>query len=53
MYVYVCVYASQIDDGLELRKALFECLDILLDSPSCSSLLDMPAFVQTLQLGLK
>ena len=42
----------QIDDGLELRKASFECLDILLDSPECRSQLEVPVFISHLKSGL-
>jgi cullin-associated NEDD8-dissociated protein 1 len=42
----------QIDDGLELRKAAFECLDILIDAPPCRSQLDTPTLITQLQSGL-
>lgn len=45
-------HTPQIDDGLELRKAAFECLDILLDSGACRGQLDTPTFLQHLQSGL-
>jgi len=45
-------FKHKIDDGLELRKAAFECLDILLDAPGCRASLDTPTFLQHLQSGL-
>lgn len=48
--VHDATTVSQIDDGLELRKAAFECLDILLDS--CPDTLDRPTFLHHLELGL-
>uniref|UniRef100_A0A7S3QNX2 TATA-binding protein interacting (TIP20) domain-containing protein n=1 Tax=Dunaliella tertiolecta TaxID=3047 RepID=A0A7S3QNX2_DUNTE len=45
-------FKHKIDDGLELRKAAFECLDILLDSPECRSQLEVPTFLAHLKSGL-
>ncbi len=44
-------FKHKIDDGLELRKAAFECMDVLLDA--CAERLDMPAFIAHLESGLK
>ena len=44
-------FKHKIDDGLELRKAAFECLDVLLDA--ARDRLNLPAFIQHLQSGLK
>eukprot|EP00195_Chlamydomonas_chlamydogama_P007020 CAMPEP_0202892974 /NCGR_PEP_ID=MMETSP1392-20130828/2632_1 /ASSEMBLY_ACC=CAM_ASM_000868 /TAXON_ID=225041 /ORGANISM="Chlamydomonas chlamydogama, Strain SAG 11-48b" /LENGTH=1235 /DNA_ID=CAMNT_0049577131 /DNA_START=157 /DNA_END=3864 /DNA_ORIENTATION=- len=44
-------FKHKIDDGLELRKAAFECLDILLDS--CRGQLETSVFVSHLESGLK
>lgn len=42
----------QIDDGLELRKAAFEALDILLDSHLARPLMSMTTFLNHLAAGL-
>ena len=44
-------FKHKIDDGLELRKAAFECMDVLLDN--CQPRLDMTAFIHHLESGLK
>ena len=44
-------FKHKIDDGLELRKAAFECMDVLLDT--CCDRLDIPAFISHLESGLK
>ena len=44
-------FKHKIDDGLELRKAAFECMDVLLDT--CADRLDIPAFLAHLESGLK
>ena len=41
----------RIDDGLELRKAAFECMDMLVDA--CPDRLSFPAFLTHLESGLK
>lgn len=41
----------RIDDGLELRKAAFECMDMLVDA--CPDRLSFPAFLTHLETGLK
>ena len=41
----------QIDDGLELRKAAFECMDILLDA--CRAQIEATTFMQHLESGLQ
>jgi len=50
-------FKHKLDDGLELRKAAFECMDILLDNPTATSLLeylnDYGAFITHVSLGLK
>eukprot|EP00798_Chlamydomonas_sp_ICE-L_P008748 gene8748-33609_t len=46
-------FKHKIDDGLELRKAAFECLDILLESCRSAVTVDAGAFVQHLESGLK
>mmetsp|Transcript_31002 Transcript_31002/g.77547 ORF Transcript_31002/g.77547 Transcript_31002/m.77547 type:complete len:1225 (+) Transcript_31002:85-3759(+) len=43
-------FKHTIDDGLELRKAAFECMDTLLDS--CQEKLELRAFVGRLAAGL-
>ena len=42
---------GRIDDGLELRKAAFECMDMLLDA--CPDRLAFPEFLAHLESGLK
>lgn len=44
-------FKHKIDDGLELRKAAFECMDVLLDA--CADRLDYHAFLKHLESGLK
>ena len=44
-------FKHKIDDGLELRKATFECMDVLLDA--CADRLDYTAFLEHLESGLK
>lgn len=44
-------FKHKIDDGLELRKAAFEAMDVLLDT--CVDRLDFHAFVSHLESGLK
>ena len=44
-------FKHKIDDGLELRKATFECMDVLLDT--CADRLDYAAFLEHLESGLK
>lgn len=44
-------FKHKIDDGLELRKATFECMDVLLDA--CPGRLDYHAFLAHLESGLK
>ena len=44
-------FKHKIDDGLELRKAAFECMDVLLDA--CADRLDYQAFLEHLESGLK
>ena len=44
-------FKHKIDDGLELRKATFECMDVLLDT--CADRLDYTAFLEHLESGLK
>ncbi|KAI8473659.1 MAG: armadillo-type protein [Monoraphidium minutum] len=43
-------FKHKIDDGLDLRKAAFECLDILLDAAPAA--LDYPEFLKCLLSGL-
>ncbi len=43
-------FKHQIDDGLELRKTAFECLDVMLDV--CPQAVDIDQHVATLQSGL-
>jgi cullin-associated NEDD8-dissociated protein 1 len=44
-------FKHKIDDGLELRKAAFECMEVLLDT--CPDRLDYNAFIMHLESGLK
>lgn len=44
-------FKHKVDDGLELRKAAFECMYTLLDS--CLDRVDIPAFVANLVNALK
>ena len=44
-------FKHKIDDGLELRKAAFECMDVLLDA--APGAVDYPAFVARLESGLR
>lgn len=44
-------FKHKIDDGLELRKAAFECMDVLLDN--CVDCLDFQAFISHIESGLK
>lgn len=44
-------FKHTIDDGLEVRKAAFEALVVLLDA--CPAVLDMPAVHDALLSGLK
>ena len=44
-------FQHQIDDGLELRKAAFECMDVLLET--ASDKLSMPDFIRHLTDGLQ
>eukprot|EP01101_Sappina_pedata_P010265 TRINITY_DN6421_c0_g1_i1.p1 TRINITY_DN6421_c0_g1~~TRINITY_DN6421_c0_g1_i1.p1 ORF type:complete len:1230 (+),score=583.62 TRINITY_DN6421_c0_g1_i1:92-3691(+) len=44
-------FKHKIDDGLELRKAAFECMYTLLES--CFEKIDVPVFLQALVDGLK
>ena len=44
-------FKHKIDDGLELRKAAFEAMDVLLDT--CRTRLAIDAFLQPLSAGLK
>lgn len=44
-------FKHKIDDGLELRKAAFEAMDVLLDT--CRSRVQIDAFLQPLQAGLQ
>jgi len=44
-------FKHKIDDGLELRKAAFECMDMVLDQ--CISCVDFAVFLQHLESGLK
>jgi len=44
-------FKHKVDDGLEIRKAAFECMYTLLDS--CLDRVDIPAFIFNLVEGLK
>jgi hypothetical protein len=44
-------FKHTIDDGLELRKAAFECMDVLLER--CADRVEPDAFIQHLMGGLK
>ena len=44
-------FKHRVDDGLELRKAAFECLDMLLDS--CKDRIQFHDFIQRLVDGLQ
>lgn len=44
-------FQHKVDDGLELRKATFECLDVLLEN--ASDRLQMPEFIKHLKDGLQ
>lgn len=44
-------FKHKIDDGLELRKAAFECMDVLLET--ASDKLSMPDFIRRLTDGLQ
>lgn len=44
-------FKHTIDDGLELRKAAFECMEVLLDN--CLDRLDHTPFIKHLESGLK
>ena len=44
-------FKHKIDDGLELRKAAFECMDVLLDK--ASDRLYLPDFIRHLQSGIE
>ena len=44
-------FKHTVDDGLELRKAAFECMDALLDH--CADRLELPAFIACLADGLR
>jgi len=50
-------FKHKVDDGLELRKAAFECMDILLDNTTAASLLeylnDYGTFITHVKAGLK
>jgi len=43
-------FKHKVDDGLELRKAAFECMDTLLDA--CADRLDLQPFIARLIAGL-
>lgn len=43
-------FKHRIDDGLELRKAAFEAMDVLLEQ--CSGRLSVPAYMDPLKAGL-
>jgi len=43
-------FQHKIDDGLELRKAAFECMDVLLEKTT--DRLSLPDFIHHLQTGL-
>jgi cullin-associated NEDD8-dissociated protein 1 len=44
-------FKHKVDDGLEIRKAAFECMYTLLDS--CLDRVDIPGFISNLVEGLK
>ena len=44
-------FKHKIDDGLELRKAAFECMDVLLDR--CKDCINMGQFITHLEQGLQ
>jgi cullin-associated NEDD8-dissociated protein 1 len=44
-------FTHKVDDGLELRKAAFECMYTLLDT--CLDSLDLPEFIAQLKEGLE
>jgi cullin-associated NEDD8-dissociated protein 1 len=44
-------FKHQVDDGLELRKASYECIDVLLDR--CASAIDPGQILECLLSGLK
>eukprot|EP00192_Tetraselmis_astigmatica_P000226 CAMPEP_0117662728 /NCGR_PEP_ID=MMETSP0804-20121206/8205_1 /TAXON_ID=1074897 /ORGANISM="Tetraselmis astigmatica, Strain CCMP880" /LENGTH=1235 /DNA_ID=CAMNT_0005469641 /DNA_START=95 /DNA_END=3802 /DNA_ORIENTATION=- len=44
-------FKHKIDDGLELRKAAFECMEMVLDQ--CTNCLDFEVFLQHLESGLR
>ena len=44
-------FKHTVDDGLDLRKAAFECMYTLLDS--CLDRLDVFEFLNHVELGLK
>ena len=44
-------FKHKVDDGLELRKAAFEAMDVLLDT--CRSRLAIDAFLRPLRNGLQ
>lgn len=44
-------FKHKIDDGLELRKAAFECMDVLLER--CRDRINMAEFITHLEKGLQ
>lgn len=44
-------FKHKIDDGLELRKAAFECMDVLLEG--CKDCINMGHFITHLEQGLQ
>lgn len=44
-------FKHKIDDGLELRKAAFECMDVLLER--CKDCINMGQFIAHLEQGLQ
>ena len=44
-------FKHKIDDGLELRKAAFECMDVLLER--CRDQISMADFITHLEKGLQ